>query len=180
MSMPPGIAPQYPQANSGLDAMLMQWAPTFKGLADRIRPLVDQPIIRFPYNMSTSSSQTIAAGVTNQPLPQTDFSNSLEYPFEVKKIRFTQDPSHTPRDWRFQNLDLTFTMQWQKSPQGAMVETIVDANTLIWTLEFPWIVRPKGGALQPTVSNLDTVNAITVDVAFIGYLLLPRATNLGY
>ena len=175
MSMPPGITPQ----NNGLDAMLVQWAPYLKALVDRVKPLVDQPIIRYPYNMSVSTSTSIAAGVSNQPLLQSDFSNSLEYPFEVKKVVFSQDPSHTTRDWRFQNMDLTFNMQWQKSPTGAMVATIIDANTMVWDLEFPWIVRPKGGGLIPSITNLDAVNPITVDIAFKGNLLLPRATQ-GY
>jgi len=168
---PPGMPP----ANGGLDAMLAQLAPYIKPLIDRIAPIIDQPIIRYPYNFSNSTSTTIAAGVANQPLLQSDFSNSLEYPFEVKKVVFSQDRSHTTRDWRFQLMDLTFNMQWQKSPTGAMVATIVDANTLVWELDFPWIVRPKGGGLVPTVSNLDLVNPITVDIAFKGNLLLPRA-----
>lgn len=176
MSMAPGIIP--PQ-NQGLDAMLAQLAPYLKPLVDRIRPIIDQPIIRYPYNMSTSQSVTIAAGVGNQPLLQSDFSNSLEYPFEVQRVIFSQDPSHTTRDWRFQNMDLTFNMQWQKSPTGSMVATLIDANTLVWDLKFPWVVRPKGGGLIPSVTNLDMVNPITIDIAFIGDLMLPRAT-VGY
>lgn len=176
MTMPAGMTPP----NGGLDAMLVQLAPYIKPLIDRIKPIVDQPIIRYPYNMSTSQSVTIAAGTANQPLNQVDFSNALEYPFEVSEVRFSQDRSHNTRDWRFQNMDLTFNMQWQKSPTGSMIATIVDANTLAWKLAFPWVVRPKGGGLVPSVTNLDTVNPITVDIAFIGHLLLPRAMSLGY
>jgi hypothetical protein len=165
------------QPNSGLDAMLAQIMPVMKPLFDRIGPLVNQPIVRYPYNMALTTSTTIAAGVTNQPLLQSDFQNSLEYPFEVKSVTFSQDPSHTTRDWRFANMDLTFNMPWQKTP--AMVATIIDANTLKWDLLYPWVVRPKGGGLVPYISNLDTVNPITVDIAFLGNLMLPRAT-IGY
>jgi hypothetical protein len=172
MSFPPGLIPQ--QSNPGLDAMLVQLAPYFKPLLDRIGPIINQPIIRYPYTFPLSTSTVIAAGTNNQPLLQSDFQNSLEYPFEVRRVIFSQDPSHTTRDWRFANMDMTFTMQWQKA--AAMVATIVDARTLSWELEFPWVVRPKGGGLAPFVTNLDQVNPITVDIAFGGFLLLPRAT----
>jgi hypothetical protein len=36
-------------------------------------------------------------------------------------------------------------------------------------------VRPKGGGLVPYVTNLDTVNPITIDIGFVGNLLLPRS-----
>jgi hypothetical protein len=42
----------------------------------------------------------------------------------------------------------------------------------VW--KFPWTIRPKGGGMNITVQNLDTVNPITVDIDLIGYMLLPR------
>lgn len=162
------------QTSSGFETMIMQFAPYMKSFMDWLGPLGNQPVVRVPYTSPLATSLTIAAGVSNQPLIQTDFQNSLEYPFEVRRVIFSQDPAHTTRDWRFSNMDMTFNMPWQKAP--AMVATLIDANTLAWDLVFPWVVRPKGGGLQPFVTNLDTVNPITVDVNFVGSLLLPRAT----
>ena len=83
-------------------------------------------------------------------------------------------PAHTPRDWRVRIEDQTFNQPWGLSNNGTMVATYIDDNTGKYKLEMPWIVRPKGGALAITVYNLDTVNPITVDIAFIGSQLLPR------
>jgi hypothetical protein len=56
-----------------------------------------------------------------------------------------------------------------------MVATLIRDNTGTWELPFPWVVRPKGGGLTVTVDNLDSQNPLTVDIAFIGNLLIPRA-----
>jgi len=174
MSFPPGLSPPMGPTNPGFETMVMQFAPYIKSFIDWLGPLGNQPVVRVPYNLPLSTSATIAAGVSNQPLLQSDFQNSLEYPFECRRVIFSQDPSHTTRDWRFFNMDLTFNMPWMKA--NTMIATLVDANTLAWDFVFPWVVRPKGGGLVPSVSNLDTVNPITVDVNFVGNLLLPRSS----
>lgn len=165
--------PQELQAQNGLAAMLMQLAPTVKGLVDRLKPIVDQPVIRFPYVMPLRQSLTVGAGQTGQPMPSSDFMHALEWPFEVHKVKFSQDPAHTPRDWRVLIKDQTFNQDWVKTQ--AMVDLLIDNNTGVWDLDFPWVVRPKGGGLTVSVDNLDTVNPITVDINFIGYLMIPRA-----
>jgi len=162
-----------PAQQNGLAAMLMQYAPTVKRLVDQLKPLVDQPVIRFPFTMPLVRSAVIAAGASNVPLLASDFGNSLEWSFEVRKIKPSQDPAHTPRDWRLLVKDQTFNQDWGKT--SAMVATLIDDNTGAWALDFPWIVRPKGGGLNIFIDNLDTVNPITVDIDFVGYLLIPRA-----
>lgn len=158
---------------NGLAAQLVQLAPLVKRVIDALKPVIDQPVIRFPYNLPLARSQVIQPGLSNQPLLQSDFSHSLEFPFEVESVHFSQDPSHTARDWRIAIKDLVFNMDWQKA--SVMVATLVDTNTSAWKLDFPWVVRPKGGGLVPFVDNLDVVNPITVDIDFRGYLLIPRA-----
>lgn len=55
------------------------------------------------------------------------------------------------------------------------VDGLIDTNTGVWYLKFPWVVRPKGGALLLIADNLDLVNPISVEVEFSGSLLIPRA-----
>jgi hypothetical protein len=161
------------QRNAGLGAMLVQFAPIIKSVADKLKPLIDQPVVRMPYSLGDASSLTIAAGGNGARFPESDFSHSLEWPFEVQRVRFSQDPSHGYRDWRVTITDQTFNQDWMKN--ALMPAQLVNANTGFWELKFPWIVRPKGGALIVSVNNLDTVNPITVDVSFEGALLIPRA-----
>jgi len=161
------------QRRDGLAAMLMQWAPTWKGVTDRIKPLLDQPVIRQPYSAPSSQPLVVAAGATGQVFPNTDFSNSLEWPFEVVRIKPTQDSAHTFGDWRISIKDQTFDRVLHKANQ--IVSGIVEDNTGVWRLEFPWIIRPKGGGFTIAVDNLDLVNPITVNVTLVGYLLIPRA-----
>lgn len=170
--MPPGTPPNVAQSE-GFAAQLMQLAPAVKGVLDKLKPLVDQPVIRFPYELPLARTQTIAAGQTGFRLPDTDFIHALEWPFEIKKIKFSNDPSHTFRDWRITIKDQSFNQEWSKT--SAMVATIINDNTAAYELEFPWIVRPKGGGITVTVDNLDTQNPINVDLNFVGYLLIPRA-----
>lgn len=160
--------------DAALASMLNQVAPWLKTTLDRIKPLIDQPVIRMPFNMplSASNGQTIGAGLTNVPLLASDFSHAMEWPFEVHSVLFSQDVSHTFRDWRIQIRDQIFGQDFMKA--SAMVSTLVDHNTGVWKLQYPWIVRPKGGALNPFVDNLDTVNPITVTINFQGFLLIPR------
>lgn len=165
--------PQELQAQNGLAAMLVQLGPMVKTVIDRLRPVIDQPIIRFPYVMPLRSSAVIQPGQVGFPLPATDFLHALEWPFEVHEVKFSQDPAHTYRDWRVLIKDQTFNQDWMKSQ--AMVATLVDDNTGVYRLGMPWVVRPKGGGLTVSVDNLDTVNPITVDLAFRGYLMIPRA-----
>ena len=161
------------QRHAGLGAMLVQFAPTIKRVVDRLKPLIDQPIIRFPYNLPQANSQVIAAGASGTRLPDTDFIHALEWPFEVHKIKFSQDSSHTFRDWRVRIQDQTFNQDMMKN--STMVALLVQDNTGVWPLDFPWVVRPKGGGLIVSVDNLDVTNAITVDINFEGFLMIPRA-----
>lgn len=156
-----------------LGAMLTQLAPVVTGVLNKIQPLLDQPIIRFPYNIPLSASQVIPAGATVRLTPP-DFQYSFEWPFELIEIGFSQDPAHTTRDWRIAIQDQTFNQPWQKGDAGTMVATLLETNTDKYVLKYPWIVRPKGGALNFVVTNLDEVNPITVDIDLIGSQLLPR------
>lgn len=161
-------------AAQGLAASIAQVAPWIKSALDRLRPLIDQPVIRFPWSLPLASSAVIPAGQVNQALLASDFQVSLEWPFEVHAIKFSQDPSHTFRDWRVAMLDQSQSQLMQNQP--SMVAQLVDNNTGKWMLEpYPWVIMPKGGGLQVNVTNLDTVNPITVDISFIGYLLMPKA-----
>lgn len=169
--MPPA-APMNPNITEGLAAMAVQYGPLIRGVLDRLAPFFDQPIIRFPFDLPLAQTQSIAAGANNVPLRSSDFSLSLEWPFEFHSIVFSQDPSHTFRDWRVFIRDLVFNQDMQKA--SVMVATKVDANTGAYVLEFPWVVRPKGGGLNLFVDNLDTVNPIGVDISFRGYLMIPR------
>jgi hypothetical protein len=150
---------------------LAQILPLAKKALDRVEPLLTQPFRRQPYVMPLATSQVIAAGATNQPLRASDFTHNLEWDFEVHRVIFSQDVAHTRRDWRFIIQDLIVAQQLMKA--SAMVDTLVDQNTGAWDLEYPWIVPKKGGGVQPSVDNLDTVNAITVDIALVGFLLMP-------
>lgn len=156
----------------GLGGMMAQLAPFMKRLLEGVQPLLDQPVIRRPYVMPLAQSQVIPAGASGQILPSTSFSYSLEWPFEVRAVKFSQDPAHTFRDWRVNIIDQVFNQPFQLN--NALVADLVDDNTGKWNWEYSWIVRPKGGALQVFVDNLDTVNPITVDMAFIGNMLIPR------
>lgn len=161
-------------ASPGLMASLTQLMPYVNRLLAGFQPLLDQPIIRMPYSMPLSQSAVVAPGSTLILTPQ-DFSYSLEWPLEVHEVKFSQDPAHTYRDWRVAFQDQTFNQPLQKSQTGSMVAQLVDDNTGKWCWKFPWTVRPKGGALNIVVTNLDTVNPITVDIDFIGYMLIPRS-----
>lgn len=161
------------QRQAGLGAMLNQLAPTIKRALDRIKPVIDQPVVRLPYNFPLSQSQTIAAGQTGVPLTTSDFTNALEWPFEIHRVKFSQDASHSARDWRVNITDQTFNQPMMKA--SALVADLIDNNTGAWSLGFPWIVRPKGGGLTVFADNLDSSNPIIVDINFSGYLLIPRA-----
>lgn len=165
--------PQLPSQSSNLGSMLAQLAPWALDLYNKAAPLLNQPVIRFPYSMGTSASQVIAPGAT-AVLNQPDFNYSFEWPFEIQEIALSQDPAHTTRDWRIAIQDQTFNQPLQKPQSGTMIATLLETNTDKYVLKFPWIVRPKGGGLQITVTNLDTVNPITVDVNLIGSQLIPR------
>lgn len=156
----------------GIGAMMAQLAPVIQGFLQRIQPLMDQPVIRFPYNMPLTPSQVIPASAFGTPLNASMFGNSLEWPFEVHWVKFSQDPAHTYRDWRVQIQDQTFNQPFQKN--SPLVADLVDENTGKWELKFPWVVRPKGGGLSVVVDNLDPNNPITVDMNFGGYLMIPR------
>ncbi len=153
---------------------LIQFAPFLQRLAQGFAPLLDQPVVRTPYSMSLSVTQVIAAGATNV-LTASDFSYSFEWPFEVHEVGFSQDPAHTARDWRVLITDGTFNRPLEKAQTGGMVDTLIDKNTGKWPWKFPWIVRPKGGSFQVLVTNLDTVNPISVDMTFIGFQMIPRS-----
>lgn len=157
--------------SDGLAAQLTQLAPLAARILVGLKPLVDQPVIRFPYCMPGRST-VVPAGTYGQRVPDSDFSHSLEWPFEVRKVKFSQDPAHTFRDWQVNIKDQTFNQDWMKA--SAMVATLIDDNTGVWSLEFPWIVRPKGGGLTVSLDNLDANNPITCNVTFEGYLLIPR------
>lgn len=159
--------------NNGLAAMLMQWAPKIRSTIERINPLLDQPVIRMPYQMPNATSLIVAAGATGARIPDSNYAHSLEWPFEVNKVKFSQDPAHTFRDWSVMITDQSFSQQLMKA--ASMVDLLVEDDTGVWTWDFPWIVRPKGGGFTVAVNNLDTVNPISVDVSFEGYLLIPRA-----
>jgi hypothetical protein len=172
MSAMPLDPQQAAQNAQGLAAQLVQLAPMVKSVMDRIKPVLDQPIIRFPYMLPLANSFVVGAGVRGARMPDTDFGNSLEWPFEVHYVKFSQDPAHTARDWRVSLKDQTFNQDWMKS--SAMVAQIIDNLTGQWELGFPWVVRPKGGGVGVTIDNLDAVNPITVDINFVGYLMIPR------
>jgi hypothetical protein len=163
------------EPSQSLLAQIMQFAPLVQGVMQRIRPFFDSPIVRLPYNFPLATSQSIAAGGVAVPLTAADFTNGLEYPFEVHKIKFSNDPAHSFRDWRVSFQDLTFQQPFQKATTS-MVATLVNDNTGAWEQLFPWVVRNKGGGINIGVTNLDTDNPITVDIALVGYLLIPRAT----
>ncbi len=103
--MPPN--PSMDNGN-GLAAMAMQFAPLLRGAMQKIAPFIDQPVIRFPFNLPLATSQSIPAGATNVPLTSQDFSYSLEWPLEIHEVGFSQDPAHTARDWRIAIQDLVF------------------------------------------------------------------------
>lgn len=164
-----------PSAIAGLAASLLQIAPGITRTIQGLRFLLDQPLIREPYVLCTSTAggQVIAAGARNQPLNAADFSHSMEWPFEVRKIKFECDAQHTPADWRVLIQDNTYNHQWMKNP--VPVASLLNANTLMFELPERWIIRQMGGGQQIYVDNLDTANAINVTVSLIGSLLIPRA-----
>ena len=131
-------------------------------------------LIRSPYILSTSAvgGAIIPAGQQNVPQLLSDFSNGLEWPFEVTKIRFVNDPQHTFRDWRVRVLDQTFNQEWMKNP--ALVEALVNVQTGFWELPEPWIIRSQGGGQNWFIDNLDTANPIQITIALFGSLLLPK------
>lgn len=159
---------------TALAQSLMQLTPVARRITDGLRFLFDQPVTRMPYTLGTSADNgaTVAAGARNAVMLQSDFSHSLEYPFEVHRIRFANDASHTFRDWRVRVVDQTVNQEWSKS-QTVMVETLVRADTGFWELGFPWIIRPQGGGQQWFVDNLDAANPINVSIVLHGYLLMP-------
>jgi len=157
-------------------ATLTQISPFLKRIGDGLKFLLDQPIIRQPYYLTTSAAggQVIAAGAANVPLLLTDFSHSLAWPYEVHKIKVSLDPAHTLRDVRVQLKDATFNQEWFKNQ--AMLDGLVNNDTGFWSFEpFPWIIRPEGGGQQFNIDNLDAVNPIQVSFTLHGYLLIPNS-----
>lgn len=159
--------------SSGAGAMAAQLAPFLQRVMLGLAPILDQPVVRKPYAMSLSESQVIPPGATVILTP-TDFSYSFEWPFEIHRVGFDQDPAHTFRDWRVSILDQIFNQPLEKSNNGSLVSTLIDTNTGKWEWDMPWVMRPKGGAFSIQVTNLDDVNPITVDIAFLGYQMIPR------
>lgn len=162
------------QVASSLAASLMQLSPGIDRALKGLRFMFDMPVIRVPYQMSTSTpgGQVISAGASNQPLTASDFQHSLEWPFEVREVRFDVDPSHTLRDLRVMVTDLTYNQQLMKNPVAA--NALVDANTLKWVFPERFVMRPMGGGWQIFVDNLDAANPLSVSVTLIGSLLVPR------
>lgn len=152
--------------------MLTQLGPLIHGFMNRVEPLLSQPVVRIPWSMPLADSTVIPAGQQGFVLSSTDFNYSLEWPFEVHQVKFSQDIAHTFRDWRVDFQDQIVNQPLQKT--APMIADLVDDNTGKWIWEYPWIVRPKGGAILVKADNLDDVNPITVDMAFIGYLMVPR------
>jgi hypothetical protein len=166
--------PPLPDSN-GLAAMLSQFLPTIHGIVNKVVPLLQQPILRVPYNLPLSNPLTglvVAAAGRSVAMPASDFSSSLEWPFEVHKVKFSQDAGHTFRDWRVFMRDQVYSQDLMKA--SVRVSTLVADNTGMWELAFPYIVRAKGGGWTITVDNLDTINPITVDINLQGYLLVPQ------
>jgi hypothetical protein len=157
----------------GLEAMIAQLGPVVQRILQSVAPLVEQPVVRVPYSMSLSETQVIPAGESVLLTP-TDFQYSFEWPLEVHEVGFSQDPSHTYRDWRILFSDQIFNRPLEKAQTGSSPATLVDLNTGKWCWKFPWVVRPKGGAFSCLVTNLDQINPISVDISFIGYQLIPR------
>lgn len=157
----------------GLSAMLSQLSPVVESVLRKIQPVLDQPVVRFPYTMPLSAGMVVPPG-QQLILTPTDFQYSLEYPFEVHDISLSQDITHTYRDWRIAFQDQSYNQPLQKSITGTLVANLVDLNTGKYCWKYPWTVRPKGGGYQILVTNLDTVNPLTVDISLNGYQLIPR------
>lgn len=163
------------EQGNGLAAMVGQFLPTIHKITNLIVPLVNQPLVRIPYNIPLITPITgavIAAGGRNVALTAQDFSSSLEFPFEVHAVKFSQDAAHTFRDWRIMIRDQVYSQDLMKA--SVRVATIVADDTGMWKLKFPWIVRARGGGWTITIDNLDAVNPITVDINLQGYLLVPQ------
>jgi hypothetical protein len=134
---------------------------------------IKREFIEMPYTLATSAmgGQVILAGQQNVPLLQSDFSNSLEWPFKIRRIKFEHDASHTYRDYRVRLLDHTYNQEWGKNP--IQVSCLVQVDTGFYELPEPWTIRPMGGDQQFFIDNLDTVNPIQISVALHGTLLFP-------
>jgi hypothetical protein len=138
-----------------------------KGLVD----LVDPRILRMPYSMPNVGVRVIAAGQVGVSLNQQDFQNSLEWPFEVQRIKFSQDPAHTPRDWRVRITDQSKAQLLMPAP--VMVAILIDNNTGAWELKTPRVMAARN-AWQIFIDNIDAINPITIDFALVGELLIPK------
>jgi hypothetical protein len=156
----------------GLEAMLSQLGPYIKGFMDKIEPLLNQPVVRVPYSLSLASSKVIPPGQSGLILSNNDFNNNLEWPIEVHNVKFSQDVAHTFRDWQVNFQDQIVNQPMQKT--SVTVADLVEDNTGMWRWDYPWTVRPKGGAIIILANNLDTVNPISVDLSLNGYLMIPR------
>jgi hypothetical protein len=145
---------------------------TFQQLALAAEQINDG-YVRQPYILGTSAlpGAVIPAGQRNVPQLQSDFSLSLEWPFEIDEIRFVNDAQHTFRDWAVRLVDYTYNQEWMKSP--VPVESLIRADTGIWKLPRPWIMRSQGGGQNWFVDNLDTVNPITIGIYLRGVLVAP-------
>jgi len=172
--MDPTQSQQAAARKDGLAAMLVQLASTWQDIHRKIKPLIDQPVIRQPYVMSNRTGLVVAAGTSGAAFDAADFQHSLEWPFEVHSIKPTQDAAHTANDWRLGIQDQTFNTPWFKNGTN-LVRGLIEDNSGLYRLPFPWVVRPKGGALIMTADNLDAQNPITLNVSLIGCLLIPRA-----
>lgn len=164
-------------AVSALAAVLTQLYPRITRLFEGFRFIVDQPVIREHYVMGPANptGNVLVAGATNVPLPAADYTYALEWPFQVTRVRLTNDPSHTYRDWSLMVQDRTFNHQWMNNP--ILADGLVNANTGFWELPEPWVIRPAGGGWQIYVNNHDTVNPITVGVELHGNLLIPKGVG---
>jgi hypothetical protein len=149
-------------------------APTPGNVIVRASNLVfDSSMVRSPYILSTSApgGTIIPPGQQNVPQLLSDFSNSLEWPFEVTKIGFQNDPSHTYRDWRVRVVDQTYNQEWMKNP--ILVAALINAETGFWELPMPWVIRSQGGGQNWFVDNLDAVNPIQITITLFGSLQFP-------
>jgi hypothetical protein len=154
--------------------MLSQLGPYLKGFMDKIEPLLNQPVVRVPYSLTLAESTVIPPGQQGFVLSNNDFNNNLEWPIEIHNVKFSQDVAHSFRDWRVNFQDQIVNQPMQKANSGSMVAELVEDNTGMWQWQYPWVVRPKGGAILIVATNLDTVNPITVDLSLNGYLMIPR------
>lgn len=147
------------------------------------------PNIRYERVPYVVGDRIAAQTAVNGTFSDTDLRNDSGYVFVIEEVGFHADGQEAasgvvaasrPSAWSVRITDLARNIPWMKD--FILVATLIDESgtTSIgnkWKLRYPTILPPNSG-LHVEINNEVSTTAITVQISFIGYLLVPLVGDL--